>query len=108
MKRSLDKVLSFLQRDSSHGEVTKIYYRPSRDKCIMGLILSFLLFLVMCLLCVTSFSIGCFLMLLVSIVLLTFYGLNVFTKDGFWIPRYVNKSMLEELNEDDDLEDEGE
>ena len=110
MKKSLDKVLNFLQRDSSHGEVAKIYYRPSREKCIMGLVLSFLLFLVMCLLCVTSFSIGCFLILLVSIALLTFYGLNVFTKDGFWIPRYFNKSMLEELNEDDenDLEDEGE
>lgn len=102
MKETLEKVLNFLQKDSKHEEVAKVYYRPSKEKSIAGLILSFCLFVLMCLLCVTSFAIGYFLMFLVSIALLTFYGINVFSKDGFWIPRYVKKSILDKINDEEE------
>ena len=41
-------------------------------------------------------------MFLVSIALLTFYGINVFSKDGFWIPRYVKKSILDKINDEEE------
>ena len=107
----MDKVLNFLQKDKSlTKEQTKVYYRPDKKKSIIGFICSVIFFLIAFAFCIINFSFGWILLLGVAIGLMIFYGANVFTKDGFWIPRYVNKSMLEELNEDDenDLEDEGE
>ena len=105
MKESLDKVLNFLQKDSKHGEMVKLYYRPSKEKCIACCIFSFILLVLMCLLCVTSFAIGYFILLLISIALLTFYGINLFSKDGFWIPKYVNKSIVDNMMEDEEVEE---
>lgn len=108
MKETLDKVLQFLERDNKHGELTKVYYRPSKEKCIACCIFSFILFVLMCLLCVTSFAIGYFILLLVSIALLTFYGINLFSNDGFWIPKYVNKRILDRIEVNEESEEEGE
>jgi len=97
----MDKVLNFLQKDKSlTKEQTKVYYRPDKKKSIIGFICSVIFFLIAFAFCIINFSFGWILLLGVAIGLMIFYGANVFTKDGLFIQKYVDKRIVDEYEEE--------
>lgn len=103
MKESLDKVLDFLQKDRSRKH-EKVLYKPDKKRSILGFIWAVIFFLMMFGFCIVKFSLGTILLLGVSIGILIFYGVNVFTKEGFWIQKYVDKRIVEQLDEINEIE----
>ena len=55
--------------------------------------------------CIVKFSIGCIILLGISIGLLIFYGANVFTKEGMLIQKYVDKRLIDKLEDEDEVID---
>ena len=107
-KNVMDDVLTFLQKDR-HKETEKIFYKPDKRRSTIGFLVSIMYFLVMFGFCIVKFSIGCVILLGVSIGLLIFYGGNLFTAEGIWVQKYVDKRLidrLEEENAESDLDDE--
>ena len=102
-KNVMDEVLTFLQKDR-HKETEKVFYKPDKGRSIRGFIASVLFFLIMFGFCIVKFSLGTILLLGVSIGILIFYGVNVFTKEGFWIQKYVDKRIVEQLDEINEIE----
>ena len=98
-KNVMDEVLTFLQKDR-HKETEKVFYKPDKGRSIRGFIASVLFFLIMFGFCIVKFSIGCIILLGISIGLLIFYGANVFTKDGLFIQKYVDKRIVDEYEEE--------
>ena len=109
MKETMDKVLDFLQKDRSVKK-EKIMYRPDKRRSLMGFIFSLVFFVIMFMFCIVSFSLGFIILLAVSVGLLIFYGANTFTREGLFIPKYVDKRILDkyedELIEKEELEKE--
>ena len=100
----MDEVLNFLQKDRSR-KTEKVFYKPDKKRSIMGFIFSILFFVVMFGFCIIKFSVGCIILLGVSIGLLIFYGANVFTKEGIWVQKYVDKRIIDRLEEENEIED---
>lgn len=98
MKETMDKVLSFLQKDKSlTNETSKVYYKPDKKRSIIGFIASLVFFLISFAFCIINFTVGWVLLLGISIGLLIFYGANTFTKEGLVIQKYVDKRIVDEL-----------
>lgn len=110
MKKSsgMDKVLNFLQKDKSlTREQTKVYYRPDKKKSIIGFVGSLIFFFISFIFCIINFSFGWILLLAVAIGLMIFYGVNVFTKEGLVIQKYVDKRIVDEYEEELEEEESG-
>lgn len=104
-KNVMDEVLTFLQKDR-HKETEKVFYKPDKGRSIRGFIASVLFFLIMFGFCIVKFSIGCVILLGISIGLLIFYGANVFTKEGMLIQKYVDKRLIDKLEDENEVTDE--
>lgn len=107
----LDKVLDKLHdNNTSYVEYTKIYYRPTKVKSIVGFVISLLFFLI--LLSGAVYSSPLFWgVIIIDFIILLYYGINLFTKDGFLIPKYVilpkeeNEEINEEIINEDNLQE---
>lgn len=98
---------NFLEKYEQIGSVKKVnvetYYRPSKPKCIFGFIFCLIFFLI--LIRIFTFSIVYFVIFFGDLIILTYFGLNLFTKRGFVIKQkhYVPK---EYVTEDEEQEEE--
>ena len=101
-KNVMDDVLAFLQKDR-HKETKKVFYKPDKGRSIGGFIASLIFFIIMFGFCIVKFSIGCVVLLGISIGLLMFYGANVFTKEGIWVQKYVDKKIIDKLEDENEL-----
>ena len=106
MKETMDKVLEFLTKDRNTNEKEKILYRPDKVRSVTGFIFSLVFFIVMFMFCIFKFSLGFVILLGVSVGMLIFYGTNTFTQKGLYIQKFVDKRLLEKL--DDELSEEEE
>lgn len=111
MKETMDKVLDFLQKDRNTNQKEKILYKPDKVRSLLGFVFSVAFFITMFMFCILKFSLGFVLLLGVSVGMLIFYGFNVFTKEGLYIQKYVDKRIIDKLNgveseEVNDLNDE--
>ena len=100
----------FLDNYSKLEDNTKIeiiaYHRPSLVKCIFGFIFSLIFFLI--LLRIFTFSFMYFILFFGDLIILIYFGLNLFTARGFVIPvKYrVSKDEYEKLQSQSDESDE--
>lgn len=102
-KNIIDKFLDAYDSanaDSKTSSYKRVYFRPSKFKCIVGLIFSGLIMFV--LLGIFSFNFMYLIIFLVDLLFLLYYGINLFTKKGIGIPRYVKR---DEYTNNDDLND---
>jgi hypothetical protein len=109
-KNILDKFLDGYDELNSRKKVNvETYYRPSKGKCIFGFI--FCLMFMLILIRIFTFSIVFFFIFIGDLICLIYFGLNLFTKNGFVIKQkhLVPEEYLEsdeneyeeELNDDD-------
>ncbi len=73
--------------ESSNMKYKKIYRKPSKVKCIIGFI--FCLLILIILIRHFVFKLIFFLILIGDILILLFYGINLFTKKGWGLPKYI-------------------
>ena len=91
-KNKLDVFLELYENSGkSKRRLKKIYYKPSLGKCIFGFLFSFLFFLI--LLFVFGFQIKFmyFLLLFGDGIILFYYGVNLFSKKGIYLTKYVEE-----------------
>lgn len=101
MKDTMDKLINFLQKDKSFSkETTKVYYKPSKKNSIIYFLCALVFFFISFVFCIIKFSFGWILLLGVAIGLLIFFGVNIFTKEGMVIQKYVDKSIVEKFEEE--------
>ncbi len=89
-KNIIDKFLegyTVANRNVSNTTYKKSYQKPSKFKCIFGFIFSLIVFII--LIRVFRTSILFFFILIGDLLCLIFYGVNLFTKKGIGIPKYV-------------------
>lgn len=98
-KNIVDKFLEFYSKEDNYKFKT-IYVRPSKFKSIVGFIFS-VIFLILLL---TLFTLkGFYFLLLIGDLLIVFYyGCNLFTKNGIGLPKNV---LVYEDNEEDKKEE---
>lgn len=102
-KNIIDK---FLDSYAKHGEkktkTVRVVVKPSKLKCIGGFIFSLIIFII--LLTFFTFNLTYFAMLIGDLLIMLYYGINLFTEKGFGLPRSV-EVPLDELEDDEDLND---
>lgn len=82
----------------------RVYTKPTKIRCIIGFIFSFIFFILLIRLFV--FKILYFVILLVDLIILTYYSLNLFTKKGFPLPttiRVNSDTTKENMSTDEDI-----
>lgn len=100
------KIPVFLQKilDNSKApkEYERVYYKPEKWKNVLGFIFS-LIFLIT-LVYVFRFNINIYFIIIFIGVLMvsTYYGINLFTKRGFLLPKYVEKKEEEKEEQTED------
>lgn len=88
-KNVVDKFLDLMYSQSlNNTEKKKIYYRPTKKKALIGFIIS-LFFMLIMLFHFLKFSFIFFLLILGDSIALLYYGINLFTKKGLLIPKYI-------------------
>lgn len=94
-------VVKILENSKPPKEYEKVYYKPKKWKTILGFVLSIIFFIA--LLYVFKFNVNIyFVLIFLGIVLIgTYYGINLFTKRGFLLPKFVLKKG-EKIEEDID------
>ncbi len=99
-KNIIDKFLEgYAQANESSKQETykRIYQKPTKFKCIVGFIFSSLIMLV--LIRIFKFNFMFFLIFFGDLLVLIYYSLNLFTKKGFALPKYVKR---DEYTDNDD------
>ncbi len=102
-KNIIDKFLegyAVANEKSKYNAYKRIYQKPAKGKCIGGFIFSAFIMLFL----IRSFRIN-FMFLLIfftDLVIVLFYGINLFTRKGIPIPKYVKAS---EYTDNDDVND---
>lgn len=84
-------VEKILKNSKDPLEYERVYYKPKMSKNILGFVLS-VIFLI-ALIYVFRFNVNIYFILLFIGVLMigTYYGINLFTKRGFLLPKFVPK-----------------
>ncbi len=103
----IDKFLDRVEKEANKKIVyQRIYQRPSKAKSIIGFIASLAFFIVM--LGLFSFSGFFFLLFISDIIILIFYGVNVFTEKGIGLPKTIAIELPseEEMQEIENEEEE--
>ncbi len=76
----------------------KIYYRPSKGKCVIGFIIS-LIFLILLIFTIgVGLNIIYFILYGIDIFALVYYSLNLFTVKGFVLPKHVKIEEEDEID----------
>lgn len=76
----------------------KIYYRPSKERCIIGLVISFIFLILLVLTIGIGLNIIHFILYGIDLFAIVYYSLNLFTVKGFILPKHVK---VEEEEEDE-------
>lgn len=86
----IDKFLSKYEEmnNSSNSSYRRVYTKPTKMKSICGFAFSLLLFIFLIRLFV--FKLQYFIFLIVDLLVLAYYGLNLFTKNGFPLPSFIH------------------
>ena len=102
-KNIIDKFLegyAVANEDSKQNPYKRVYQRPSKFKSIVGFIFSALIMFF--LIRIFQFNFMFFLIFIPDLIILIFYSINLFTKKGIAIPKYVRK---DEYTDNDDIND---
>lgn len=84
----VDKFLDVYDKQStSNVEYKRIYVKPTKGASLLGFIVSLILFIII--VGFFSFSFMYFLLFFGCLVVVIYYGLNLFTEKGFGLPRTV-------------------
>ena len=95
-KNVIDRFLSFYEENNNRKiKRVKTYYRPTKTKCIVGFGFSLLLMIILLLLGF-QFNMVYIMLFVGDLIVLLYYGINLFTVNGFIIPKYVD------VQDDDD------
>lgn len=100
-KNIIDKFLegyAVANENSKQDPYQRVYQKPSKFKCIVGFIFSALIMFFL----IRIFKLNFMFLLIffIDLVVLIFYGVNLFTKKGIAIPKYVKK---DEYTDNDDI-----
>ena len=105
-----DKFLNYYESKNVDNVENVVYsYRPSMKKCIINFIIS-LVVLIVLVIFFSNMGRIFWMIFVVDILVLTYYGINLFTKDGLRIRKYgyvlkselgENEEQEEEVNEDE-------
>lgn len=105
---NFEKIMELLKKDDGTVTVLKKMYKPSRLKCIIGFSLSIVGLILIFLLFGFQFNIFYFLILLIDLLFIAYYGINLFTKKGFTTPVYekMDKNIYDKSieNNGDDVQ----
>lgn len=96
-KNIIDNFLDNYGTEDRKIKYKKIFVKPSKFKCVVGFIFSFI-FLIL-LLTLISFTFMYFLLLFGDLLIFLYYSLNLFTKKGIGLPKYIS------YYEDEEFED---
>lgn len=98
-KNKLDQLLEFYEaRGKKSTKLEKVYYRPSTLKCIFGFCFSFIFMMLLLFLLGFQFTIMYLFLFLGDGLLLLYYSFNLFSKKGFYLPKYIKKEEDEDDN----------
>lgn len=101
-KNVVDKFLDGYEYANNERTVYKrVYQRPSKFKAICGFIFCLIFFIILVRFFV--FKVLYFVILLFDIAVLSYYGINLFTKNGIGLPKTIEvREDLEEANRDNE------
>jgi len=89
-KNIVDKFLdAYESQNTKNVEYVRTFKRPSKVKSIFGFIVSLIFFVI--LIRLFTLQIVYFFLLIGDVLILIFYGINVFTKKGIGLPKMVVK-----------------
>ena len=90
MNEKIKALLEHLENNSNNEtKLKKIYYRPTKLRSIIGFIITLIFMLI--LLFIIGFQLNLIYMILFigDFLLIVYYSMNLFTKDGLLIQKYV-------------------
>ena len=103
-RRGLDGFLDGIAEESNRKkEYVRVYERPSKVKSVLGFIAA-LVFLVI-LIGLFTFNVMYFVLLIVNILVLVYFGVNAFTVNGFSIGKTYIVNADEEEPEEENYDD---
>lgn len=97
-KDKYKKVLKNILEKDEIVEQEKIYYRPSKFKTIFGFSFSLIIMIIL-LRMGFQLTVIYLTLFLGDLVILAYYALNLFTKEGFLLPKYVKKDKSDQDEE---------
>lgn len=92
MNKKLERVFDFLLGTNKKVLLKKVYYRPQKGKAIFGFAFSLLFMFILLFVMGFRWNLLYLLLFLVDFSVLYYYGVNLFTKRGFLLPKYVEVS----------------
>ena len=102
-KNIIDKFLDSYEKNNVEKKYVRVIVKPSKGKAIFGFIVSLILLIV--LLTLFSLTFMYFLFLIGDLLIVIYYGINVFTEKGIGLPKTVEVPYLsEEKGNGDDFE----
>lgn len=100
-KNIIDKFLETYEYGNNNQNVYKrIYQRPTKFKSIVGFIFCLIILIVLIILFVPK--VIYFVLVLGDLIILAFYGINVFTKKGIGLPKTVLVKQEEKVEDSDE------
>ena len=103
-RNNLDRFLEGLTQEGNKKiYYEKVYERPSKARSIIGFIISLIVLIII--IGLFTLSVMYFVILIVNILLLVFFGVNTFTEKGIGLPKTIPYVIEEEEPEVEDEED---
>lgn len=90
MNKKIDYFIEILLKSHKEKKYKKIYYRPSKIKNIIGFLFSSLIMLILLFILGLQLNLLYFILFVGDALVIMYYGVNLFTKRGLLLPKYVN------------------
>ena len=88
MKKKLKELVNaYLGKEEKEYE--RIYVRQSKGKSIIGFIFSLLIMLILIFVAGFKFHFIFLTIFIIDLIIIVYYGINLFTKKGIKLPKYV-------------------
>lgn len=97
---NMDKILELLKKDNGTERVLTGYTKPNILKCIFGFGISVIILISLLFLFGIQFNLVYLLVLIIDILIGSYYGINLFTEKGFKSPVYENRPIVDEEEND--------
>ena len=96
-KNKLDKLLDFYEESGKRkSNLKKIYYKPSSGRSIFGFFFSFLFLIILFFVFGFQWRFMYLLLLFGDGIILFYYSMNLFTKRGIYLPKYIEEEIKDE------------
>ncbi len=105
----IDKIINKIDEvGNKNYQYVRVYNKPGKVKSAIGFVAALIFFIIM--IGLFSWNVMYFVMLIGSVLIMLFFGINLFTKKGFGIPKTVRYEIKpeEEIVEEDYPEEEEE